>query len=395
MAQFQQLMGQFLETQRQVTQAYLLATAHVSPTSDGAAAFDLAALTRSSFASGPRVDQQQQEEASVERGQADHDKSCERAIAPASLDEGVPPEDQEEQLRSRLLEIVGERTGYPIEVLGLDLNLEAELSIDSIKWVEILGAFSRACLRRVRRRSRRHEPTSQCRTLREVLAFAGHAQATQPSSPTVARLSPASQLTGAAENDDKQTPVVPRFLMQVVDAPLDSDVDSAACRGAFIVTEDGRGVASSVAGELRARGATVVVVRMVGDVPGHFADAVVENLGDVPRHGSSFIGFAQSTALSAVSSTCVPSAAVSLRGTHQESTGAVASLTRGFCMPWHGQCPRTCCRGRRRSPSRHDHAWRRLRHRRSPAHQSCDAWRHQRTGERARIGVARCPNARR
>ena len=40
-----------------------------------------------------------------------------------------------------LLEIVSERTGYPTEMLDLDLDLEADLSIDSIKRVEILGAL--------------------------------------------------------------------------------------------------------------------------------------------------------------------------------------------------------------------------------------------------------------
>ncbi len=41
-----------------------------------------------------------------------------------------------------LLAIVCERTGYPADMLGLDLDLEADLSIDSIKRVEILGALA-------------------------------------------------------------------------------------------------------------------------------------------------------------------------------------------------------------------------------------------------------------
>ncbi len=42
-------------------------------------------------------------------------------------------------ITTRLLQIVGDRTGYPIETLGLDLDMEADLGIDSIKRVEILG----------------------------------------------------------------------------------------------------------------------------------------------------------------------------------------------------------------------------------------------------------------
>jgi acyl transferase domain-containing protein/phosphopantetheinyl transferase len=46
-------------------------------------------------------------------------------------------------LHDRLLGIVAERTGYPVEMIGLDADLEADLGIDSIKRVEILGAFRR------------------------------------------------------------------------------------------------------------------------------------------------------------------------------------------------------------------------------------------------------------
>ena len=42
---------------------------------------------------------------------------------------------------SRLVEIVRDRTGYPAEMLGLELDLEADLGIDSIKRVEILGSL--------------------------------------------------------------------------------------------------------------------------------------------------------------------------------------------------------------------------------------------------------------
>jgi acyl transferase domain-containing protein len=43
--------------------------------------------------------------------------------------------------RELLLKIVSERTGYPVDMIGLDLDLEADLGIDSIKRVEILGSL--------------------------------------------------------------------------------------------------------------------------------------------------------------------------------------------------------------------------------------------------------------
>jgi acyl transferase domain-containing protein/NAD(P)H-dependent flavin oxidoreductase YrpB (nitropropane dioxygenase family)/NAD(P)-dependent dehydrogenase (short-subunit alcohol dehydrogenase family) len=41
-----------------------------------------------------------------------------------------------------VLSIVSERTGYPVETLGMDLDLEADLSIDSIKRIEIVGELA-------------------------------------------------------------------------------------------------------------------------------------------------------------------------------------------------------------------------------------------------------------
>ena len=40
-----------------------------------------------------------------------------------------------------LLEIVAEKTGYPVEMLEPEMDMEADLGIDSIKRVEILGAM--------------------------------------------------------------------------------------------------------------------------------------------------------------------------------------------------------------------------------------------------------------
>uniref|UniRef100_A0A7C2JY85 Carrier domain-containing protein n=1 Tax=Schlesneria paludicola TaxID=360056 RepID=A0A7C2JY85_9PLAN len=55
--------------------------------------------------------------------------------APASGD-GIP---SPEEFKTDLLDAVSERTGYPIEMLDLDLPMEAGLGIDSIKTVEIFS----------------------------------------------------------------------------------------------------------------------------------------------------------------------------------------------------------------------------------------------------------------
>jgi malonyl CoA-acyl carrier protein transacylase len=61
--------------------------------------------------------------------------------APPTPAKSAIPERSE--LMQTLLRLVSDRTGYPIEMLGLDQDLEAELGIDSIKRVEILGALQK------------------------------------------------------------------------------------------------------------------------------------------------------------------------------------------------------------------------------------------------------------
>src|SRR5262245_47274555 len=58
------------------------------------------------------------------------------AVKPAS---GLP---NRETLQTRLLDLLSERTGYPKEALSIDLDLEADLGVDSIKRVEILGTLA-------------------------------------------------------------------------------------------------------------------------------------------------------------------------------------------------------------------------------------------------------------
>ncbi|MGE0134127.1 MAG: SDR family NAD(P)-dependent oxidoreductase [Dehalococcoidia bacterium] len=64
-------------------------------------------------------------------------------MPPAALPEATAaPAQPAVDLTATLVAIVSERTGYPAEMLDLDLDLEADLSIDSIKRIEILGALS-------------------------------------------------------------------------------------------------------------------------------------------------------------------------------------------------------------------------------------------------------------
>ncbi|CAN5845828.1 hypothetical protein BH23GEM7_BH23GEM7_05840 [soil metagenome] len=84
--------------------------------------------------------------------------------APAAAQ--APPAPGGEALQELLLQLVSERTGYPSEMLDLDLDLEADLGIDSIKRVEILGALQQ---RSERLAAQEMEALSARRTLRGIL----------------------------------------------------------------------------------------------------------------------------------------------------------------------------------------------------------------------------------
>lgn len=90
------------------------------------------------------------------------------AVLTAEAAAEAPPLDH----RAVLLSLVSERTGYPSDMLDLDLDLEADLSIDSIKRLEIIGELSRVLSLRERLGAdadSRMEALTQQKTLRAVI----------------------------------------------------------------------------------------------------------------------------------------------------------------------------------------------------------------------------------
>jgi len=108
----------------------------------------------------------------------------------------------------RLVRIVSERTGYPADMLDLDANMEADLGIDSIKRVEVIGALRREAL------PKSNEPPeavmerlTAARTLREVATSVAElssrtSTASHPRSPAAAiSASRGSDLAGVSDAD--------------------------------------------------------------------------------------------------------------------------------------------------------------------------------------------------
>src|SRR5205085_2641727 len=74
-----------------------------------------------------------------------------------------------------LLEIVADKTGYPVEMLESGMDIEADLGIDSIKRVQIMGALQE---RYPRAAEVEPERLAELRTLGDIVGFiAGAASA--------------------------------------------------------------------------------------------------------------------------------------------------------------------------------------------------------------------------
>jgi malonyl CoA-acyl carrier protein transacylase len=164
MRQFQQLMGQFLQTQALVMTAYLqgapvagaslasLASAPPRPLPERPAppVYERAPAMTAVAPPAPVVTRI--ESAAVAPAPAHQSVSRVAALATkangnvnpngsANGDGAHTRESAAPSVLARLLEIVSDRTGYPQEMLAVDAPMEADLGIDSIKRMEILTTF--------------------------------------------------------------------------------------------------------------------------------------------------------------------------------------------------------------------------------------------------------------
>ncbi len=78
----------------------------------------------------------------VNRVEARHVKlPVESDIKSSVISSGITSGLKQKDIEETLLSVVSELTGYPVETLGLDMDIEADLGIDSIKRVEILSTL--------------------------------------------------------------------------------------------------------------------------------------------------------------------------------------------------------------------------------------------------------------
>jgi len=161
---------------------------------------------------------------------------------------------REDSVRQKVLDLVVEKTGYPKEMLDLDLDLEADLGIDTVKQAEMFAAI-RAAYNIPR------DPNLKLRdfpTLAQVIRFAEERRArTAPRPAAVEVEEPRRPLATfeAAETIPRRVPVP--ALRPPLDLCKPTGVSLESGRRVFIMP-DRSGVAEALAAKLKERGVTVI-----------------------------------------------------------------------------------------------------------------------------------------
>lgn len=170
-----------------------------------------------------------------------------------------------------LPEIVSQCTGYPLEALDPDLDLEADLSIDSIKRIEIIGQLmGRLGIEESGNRDAMLEQLSALKTLRAMIDWMeGQVGGATAPAPIV---SPAP-----AQAEGPAWPLR-RYVLRERDAgpAVPGAVKLSGRR--FLITDDGLGVAQHVAAALVARGALARIVDFRDLESGSFEPGRVDGL---------------------------------------------------------------------------------------------------------------------
>jgi acyl transferase domain-containing protein/NAD(P)-dependent dehydrogenase (short-subunit alcohol dehydrogenase family) len=160
-----------------------------------------------------------------------------------------------------LLDVVSELTGYPVDMLDMDMDLEADLGIDSIKRVEILASVQE---REPSLKSIDSSELGSMRTLRDILAQldgedAALVAASGPKAapdPVVVESKNMKKEPGDAVADVARQVLVTRALEPAVEEPI-----CIAPGYELWIVDDGTPLAKAIAEKLTAQG---IAARVVG-----------------------------------------------------------------------------------------------------------------------------------
>jgi acyl transferase domain-containing protein/NAD(P)H-dependent flavin oxidoreductase YrpB (nitropropane dioxygenase family)/NAD(P)-dependent dehydrogenase (short-subunit alcohol dehydrogenase family) len=265
MLHFQDLMGRFLETQKAVMSSYLQGTG--APDLNGSlpsmevSPADKTPDTAHRNGLIPAPSQAAQEEPVPHTNGATPKAPAAAPSAPVTHDRAW--------LTNRLHELVCQRTGYPREMLGLDVDLEADLGIDSIKRVEILSEMAQDLSGGTEALPQgvEMEKLTGIHTLRGIIDYLASALSRSPSAAsangTKAEPNREIEANGHRHRAEEEMPLQ-RGLVELVDCPLSASPAALLLRGAVLLTDDGRGIAREMAARLADLGTPTALLHMMG-----------------------------------------------------------------------------------------------------------------------------------
>lgn len=301
-AQFQQTMRQFLEVQRSVMLSFLgqpdaaISQSHlperlIAPTNGEALEYTHqppATPSRNGsheHPAQPPVVEPAAAEAHVVQPQpaAQQPQASAPVVAPPSP--VAAPASQAAAsvaLDEQLLAIVSQRTGYPIEMLDLDANMEADLGIDSIKRVEIISAFRRETLPEMTEPPAAFmERMTAAKTMRAILDVVRDFQGQQSPATEVAAVGNngrAKRSHTASVEANGEAVSAPRCVPAVVEAPLTTPGTLRSMHGLWVVTDDRLGAAHRLVDAVAALGGQCAILAVEDLSDPQSAVATVEQL---------------------------------------------------------------------------------------------------------------------
>jgi acyl transferase domain-containing protein/NAD(P)H-dependent flavin oxidoreductase YrpB (nitropropane dioxygenase family)/NAD(P)-dependent dehydrogenase (short-subunit alcohol dehydrogenase family)/acyl carrier protein len=163
-------------------------------------------------------------------------------------------------IQALLLSVIGERTGYPPDALDLDLDLEADLSIDSIKRVEIVGEMLQklGTAQTTADRDAALESMAALKTLRAVIdSLRATTRAREPAIVPCAEAQGTSAVPGT----------VARFQLRSLAIDMPAPRAAGLAGKKFLITDDGRGIARELAARIKLRGAEAHLLDFAADLP--------------------------------------------------------------------------------------------------------------------------------
>jgi acyl transferase domain-containing protein/acyl carrier protein len=156
--------------------------------------------------------------------------------APRDVEGTAAPTSVDDPVTAAVLDVVAEMTGYPPELLELDLDLEADLGVDTVKQAEVFAAVrERYGIERDENLQLRDFPT-----LADVIGFVRDRAPALAGADTATAGMPGEAATSATSDDDPVTAVVLDVVAEMTGYPpelLELDLDLEADLGVDTVKQ--------------------------------------------------------------------------------------------------------------------------------------------------------------